>query len=259
MLFVLRLVAAPRGQGYRATLRELWEQCAAAGVELHQDGPPAASTAGEAREKLDERAFRALRREILANSRDGRLWRGHRVLAFDGSRISLPRELASRGYFIPNGARHPQGLLSVMYRLDDRIPVDFDLFRHENERKAAPTHLDQAAEGDVTVYDRGCFSFAMALAHWQRGTHFVCRIARSSSPAFDAFIASRKTDQTVTLQPPRDGPPSPSRRNRLAKYAIADTEFCLATSLLDSDRYPIPALSDLCHGGSRNSTDPARP
>ena len=248
MLFVLRLVVAPRGQGYRATLCELWEQCAAAGVELPQDEPPAASTACEAREKLDESAFRALHREILANSPDGRLWKDHRVLAVDGSKITLPRKLAQRGYRIPNGAHYPQGMVSAMYRLNDRIPVDFDLFSHENERTAALTHLDHAAEGDVIVYDRGYFSFAMALAHWQRGLHFVFRIARNTSPAFDTFIASRETDLTATLEPPRDGPPGPSHRIRLAKYAIGDTEYYLATSLLDSGRYPIPALSDLYHG-----------
>ena len=248
MLFVLRLVVAPRGQGYRATLCELWEQCAAAGVELPQDEPPAASTACEAREKLDESAFRALHREILANSPDGRLWKDHRVLAVDGSKITLPRKLAQRGYRIPNGAHYPQGMVSAMYRLNDRVPVDFDLFSHENERTAALTHLDHAAEGDVIVYDRGYFSFAMALAHWQRGLHFVFRIARNTSPAFDTFIASRETDLTATLEPPRDGPPGPSHRIRLAKYAIGDTEYCLATSLLDSGRYPIPALSDLYHG-----------
>ena len=135
-----------------------------------------------------------------------------------------------------------------MYRLNDRVPVDFDLFRHENERTAALTHLDHAAEGNVIVYDRGYFSFAMALAHWQRGLHFVFRIARNTSPAFDAFIASRETDLTTTLEPPRDRPPGPSHRIRLAKYAIGDTEYCLATSLLDRGRYPIPALSDLYHG-----------
>ena len=248
MLFVLRLVVAPRGQGYRATLCELWEPCAAAGVELPQDEPPAASTACEAREKLDESAFRALHREILANSPDGRLWKDHRVLAVDGSKITLPRELAQRGYRIPNGAHYPQGMVSAMYRLNDRVPVDFDLFSHENERTAALTHLDHTAEGDVIVYDRGYFSFAMALAHWKRGLHFVFRIARNTSPAFDTFIASRETDLTATLEPPRDGPPGPSHRIRLAKYAIGDTEYCLATSLLDSGRYPIPALSDLYHG-----------
>ena len=76
MLFVFRLVAAPRAQGYRATLCELWEQCAAAGIELPQDEPPAASTACEAREKLDEAAFRRVHRDILAHSPDGALWTG---------------------------------------------------------------------------------------------------------------------------------------------------------------------------------------
>ncbi len=66
--------------------------------------------------------------------------------------------------------------------------------------------------------------------------------------AIDTFIASRETDLTATLEPPRDGPPGPSHRIRLAKYVIGDTEYCLATSLLDSGRYPIPALSDLYHG-----------
>ena len=248
MLFVLRLVVAPRGQGYRATLCELWKQCAAAGVELPQDEPPAASTACDAREKLDERAFKALHREILANNSDGRLWKDHRVLAVDGSKLTLPRELAQRGYRIPDGAHYPQGMVSAMYRRNDRIPVDFDLFRHDNKRSAALTHLDHAAEGDVIVYDRGYFSFAMALAHWQRGPHFVFRIARNTNPTFDAFIASRETDRILVLQPPSDGPPGPSLPIRLARYAVADTEYCLATSLLDSRRFPVPALSDLYHG-----------
>ena len=248
MLFVLRLVVAPGKQGYRNTLCELWEQCAAAGVELPQDEPPAASTACEAREKLDEGAFRALHREILAHTPDGRRWKEHRVLAVDESRISLPRELAPRGYRVPNGAHYPQGMVSAMYRLNDRIPVDFDLFHHENERSAARTHLDHAAEGDLIVYDRGNFSFAMALAHWQHGLHFVFRIARNTSSAFDAFIASPETDLTATLEPPRDGPPGPSHRIRLLKYAIGDNEYYLATSLLDSRRYPVPALSHLYHG-----------
>ena len=248
MLFVLRLVVAPREQGYRTTLCELWEQCAAAGVELPQDEPPAASTVCEVREKLDEGAFRALHREILAHSPDGRLWKDHRVLAVDGSKITLPRELAPRGYRVPKGAHYPQGMVSAMYRLNDQIPVDFDLFHHENERTAARTHLDHAAEGDVIVYDRGYFSFAMALAHWQHGLHFVFRMARNTSPAFDAFIASRETDLTATLEPPRDGPSGPSHRIRLVKYAVGDTEYYLATSLLDSRRYPVPALSDLYHG-----------
>ena len=71
MLFVFRLVVAPHGQGYRTTLCELWERCGQAGIELPQDEPPAAATACEAREKLDEAAFKRLHREILAGSPEG--------------------------------------------------------------------------------------------------------------------------------------------------------------------------------------------
>ena len=47
---------------------------------------------------------------------------------------------------------------------------------------------------------------------------------------------------------PEDGPPGPSHRIRLVKYAVGGTEYYLATSLLDSHRYPVPALSNLYHG-----------
>ena len=250
MLFVLRLAAAPGGQGCRATLCELWEQCAAAGVALPQEEPPAASTACEAREKLDEAAFKELHREILANNPDAKTWKGHRVLAVDGSKITLPRDLAASGYRAAAGAHYPQGMVSVLCRLNDRIPAGFDLFSHENEREAALTHLGHAGEGDVLVCDRGYYSFAMALAHRERGLDFVFRIQRNANPVFDGFIAAGETDRTVTLDAPRDeaGLRGRNLRVRLVKYTAGDTEFRLAAPLSDPARYPIPALSDIYHG-----------
>ena len=158
--------------------------------------------------------------------------------------VPLPATAASAG------AHYPQGLVSTLYRLNDRIPVDFDLVGHGNERQAALTHLDHAAEGDIIVYDRGYFSFAMALAHQARGLNFVFRIARHTSPALDAFIASPDTDRNVTFEASRDAPARRGRtcRLRLVQYTAADTAYCLATSLLDRHRYPVHTLSDLDHG-----------
>ena len=140
-------------------------------------------------------------------------------------------------------------MVSALYRLHDRIPVDFDLFGHENERQAALAHLDHAAEGDVIIYDRGYFSFAMALAHRERGLDFVFRIKKAANLVFDNFIASDGSDRTVTLGAPRDETALRGRnlRIRLVKYTVGDTDFCLATSLLDGDRYAIQALCDLYH------------
>ena len=250
MLFVLRLAVTPGGHGYRTVLCALWEECARAGVDLPQDEPPAASTACTAREKLDEAAFKRLHREVLARIPKPTLWKGHRVLAIDGSKITLPRNLANHGYRVIDGAHYPQGMLSVLYRLHDRIPVDFTLFSHENERLAALTHLEHSAKDDVIVYDRGYYSFAMALAHQESGRHFVFRIKKKANPTFDDFIASDKTDMTVTINAPRDETALQGRTLcvRLVRYTVCDSEYRLATSLLDSDRYGIQSLSDLYHG-----------
>ncbi len=249
MLFALRLVAAPRGQGCRTTLCEIREQCAAAGVDLPQDEPPAASTACAAREKLDEGAFRRLHAEILATGPECPFWKGRRILAVDGSKPTLPRELAARGFRVPDGAHHPQGMAAPC-RLRGRIPVDFDLFGHENERLAALTHLERAAEGDVIVHDRGCWSFAMALARRERGLDFVFRLKKGTNPTFDAFDASGETERTVTRDAPRDETALRGRslRARLVRYVAGDTEYGLATSLTDGGRFGVRALSELCHG-----------
>ena len=262
MLFVLRLVVAPRGQGYRATLCELWKQCAAAGVELPQDEPPAASTACDAREKLDERAFKALHREILANNSDGRLWKDHRVLAVDGSKLTLPRELAQRGYRIPDGAHYPQGMVSAMYRRNDRIPVDFDLFRHDNKRSAALTHLDHAAEGRCNRLRPRLFLVrdgpgplaartALRVPHCPQHQPHLRRVHR---------LAGNRPDPrppTAQRRPARPKPPHPPgqvcrRRHRILPRHLPARQ----PDVFPSRR---SATSITADGESRNSTRPARP
>ena len=67
---------------------------------------------------------------------------GYRIFAVDGSKLNLPRPLAQEGYRTPSSnAHYPQGLLSCLYQLRSRIPVDFDLLAHGNERLAALAHL----------------------------------------------------------------------------------------------------------------------
>ena len=92
---------------------------------------------------------------------------------------------------------------------------------------------------------------AFLHAHRLLSIDGVFRIAASVNPAFDAFIASGDAERIVELGPPRDAAPElkgTSHRVRLLRYTFADTEFRLATTLLDSGRHPAPALADLCHG-----------
>jgi len=159
-----------------------------------RDGVSAVACAPQSttRGKLDEAAFRRPHRGILANTPEASPWKGRRILAVDGSKIALPRELADHGYRVPDGAHYPQ---------------------------------------------------AMAIAHRERGLHFVFRIKRNANPAFDAFIASGETERTVTLDPPvlqplRRRPQRRRRGGRPARHAGELPER--AAPRWQGDRGPLP-------------------
>ena len=187
----------------------------------------------------------------------GKRWKGHRIFAVDGTKINLPRPLIEEGYRTPSRLVHyPQGLVSCLYQLRSKIPVDFDLHAHENEREAALAHLKALSENDVVVYDRGYYSWEMLHAHAVRGLHPVFRIKRSS--AFDAFIAGRETEAIINVAPGKKvlrrlrlkhgcDAAAPCRL-RLVKYTAGETVFVLGTTLLDRKTYPAQDLRDLYLG-----------
>ena len=176
----------------------------------------------------------------------------------DGCKLNLPAPLTAAGYQPPGPQAHyPQGLLSCLLRLQSRLPVDFDLAAHGNERLAALAHLPALEPADLVVYDRGYYSFELLCAHQERGLHAVFRIRRSSGQAFDRFLASRRTDTLAAILPGPDALRDLSRkypgrawravRLRLVKYTRGTTEYALATTLLDRRRYRVDALADLYH------------
>jgi len=141
-------------------------------------------------------------------------------------------------------------MASVLYRPPDRIPAGLHPCAHGNGRLAALTHPGRARQGDVIVHGRGHCSFAMAVAHLERGPDLVFRVREGANPAFDRFTAPGGTDRTVTPGAPRDGtaPRGRTLRVRPVRYVAGDTECCLATSLTDGGRSGVRALSDLHHG-----------
>ena len=252
VLFVFRLVFAKNRQGYGATLAELWDQCRRQGVPLPQPSPVSPSAMCAARAKVHENLFRALHAELLRRAGEtamGPRWKGHRLFAVDGTKLNLPRPLVAAGYRTPSdNAYYPQGLLSCLYRLRSRIPVDFDLVAHADERKAALSHLDALADNDVVVYDRGYFSRALLCAHIARGLHPVFRLQANANGAAAAFVKSDDADRVVEISTGagREGGRGKTPL-RLVKYEIAGSAYVLGTTLLDRRMYPVADLSDLYH------------
>ena len=164
-----------------------------------------ASSICKARARVHEDLFLDLHREILRHGGDGGRWKGHRTFAIDGTRMNLPRPLADAGYPLPNAnAHYPQGLVSCLYRLETKTPVDFSLSANADERAAALAHLDALSPGDVVVVDRGYFSFVLLHAMVSRGLHPVFRLQRNSTAVFDDFIDGGRDDALVRVVPKVD-------------------------------------------------------
>ena len=172
LLFVLRLVFSKNHQGYQMTINELWDQCRLLQVALPQPHPVVASSMCVARKKLDEQIFKDLHRQLLArlDEEEGaaferRHWCGRRLLAVDGTKMNLPRQLRAAGYRVPAGGYYPQGLVSCLYRVRDRMPIDFELLPATDEHQPALAHLKHARSADVVVYDRNYFSYSLLRQH----------------------------------------------------------------------------------------------
>lgn len=261
ILFVFRLVFSKNRQGYGTTLQELWEQCRRLGFPLPQPQPVAASAICQARKKLPASVFQVLNTRILetANALAADPWKGHRVFAVDGTKINLPPELINWAYPLPaQSSSYPQGLVSCLYHLRSRIPVDFDLSPRANERVMALRHLAGLQPTDVVVYDRGYFSYEMLYRHADRGLECIYRLATNSYPEIEAFFASADEERLVSLLP------VPKRQHellvehpdlvfrplalRLVKYVVGPTTVVLGVTLLDKEKYPRADLAALYHG-----------
>jgi hypothetical protein len=172
--------------------------------------------------------------------------------------MNLPRQLLRKGYRTPSdNAYYPQGLMSCLYQLRSKIPIDFDLVSHGDERKVALTHLKQLSENDVVVYDRGYFSYAMLYEHAKLGIHTVFRLKTNACGVVEKFVAGGETDKVVDIVPTKEAKLQLSNKYsedncksiplRLVKYTVAETTYIIGTTLLDQEKYTIMDLSDTYH------------
>ncbi len=261
ILFIFRLVISKNKQGYGCTIVELWDQCHIMHLPLPQSKPVAPSAFCKARSKLDACIFKELNTKIIdtyENNATEYNWKSHRLFAVDGTKINLPRQLCSSGYKRPSdNAYYPQGLASCLYQVKSKIPYDFYLVAHKDERKVALSHLQILRPNDVVAYDRGYFSYAMAYYHIKREVHAVFRLQKNANKVIEEFFLSNDTDKVVVIEPTKDNQRDIMSKHpdivlipikvRLIKYFIAGKPYILATTLLDRNLYKAEDLIEVYH------------
>ena len=209
MFLIFRLIFSKNSQGYGTTISDFWNSCHKMKFPLPQKRPISTSSFTEARTKLDEDIFKVLNERIIRayeeESKDSYRLEGLRIFAVDGSKINLPRTLIEKGYRLPSdNANYPQGLVSCLYQLKSKIPYDFDLVKHGDERKCALKHLKSLRKNDIIVYDRGYFSYAMLYYHMKLGIFPVFRLQRNSYQEIELFWDSDQLEQMVIINPSKD-------------------------------------------------------
>jgi len=137
--------------------------------------------------------------------------------------------------------------------LKPKLPIDFELAAHGDERTLVRHHLQALKANDVVVYDRGYFSYAMLYFHLERGLHPIFRLKARPYQIIDPLTVSEEREQIVDLLPGKDRRKDYPEMKitplklRLLKYKLAGNTYILGTTLLDNEIYPLEDFPDVYH------------
>jgi hypothetical protein len=263
--FLLKLVESKNKQGYGSNLVQFWESCLNQGIKLAQDKAVSASSLCEARQKLSEDIFIELNQELVAlwnKTPDLPNFKGYRLFGVDGSRVNLPRELIKEGFKLydkERGRYYPQGIMSCLYNLQEKVIYDFSLVKHMYERLCALEHLKQLSDKDVMIFDRGYFSYLLFYKAVESKVEAIFRMQTGgANKEIIKFIKSEKDDAIIEYSPSTTVKHDLKKAGyildiktlsiRLIKTKIGDETYIYATTLLDSKTFPTSCFAEIYHG-----------
>ncbi len=213
----------------------------------------------QARKKINPAAFIHLSQILVDefyndNELGVKLWKGHRILAVDGSTVNLPysKKVAKKYGYAKNqtGKTNVQGRVSVLYDVHNRMVITASLNpRSSSERTLALEHFKEFKSNDLIIFDRGYFSFAFAKKLLKG--NFVFRLKRDLIPV-KRFISQKKRTQIVEIHSSKyiykkknEQKPEPIKV-RLVRVELPSGEIeVLATSLTNARKYPSKMFKSL--------------
>lgn len=263
MLFVLQKTVKSIQRHLHEFLSEL------AGEALFE--PVTAGAVTHARAKLKATAFIELNQQVVlpmaAQHQPLRRWRGHRLLGQDSSLIRLPDSPELGEHFgrvvVKNhrgatGTAYPQGRISVLYDLLNRLGLDGRLESGRvGEISLAIEQLAHAQPGDITINDRGFTGYRFLAEHLQRNIHMIGRCSTGSFAAAQELFRMNRAGRSkvVKLFAPADQRSELKALGlplelivRFVSLRLPDGKLeVLVTTLLDEQLYPTPEFLDVYH------------
>jgi Transposase DDE domain len=226
-------------------------------------GVPTSSAYSHARQKLKPEVFTHLHRSLytgfyqLYEADDQvRRWRGHRLLATDGTYLTLPDTPATRARYTVQTNQHAgadcvQAQCGVLYDLRNDLGLRLHLSARQSETRVLRDQLWSATQpADVVVLDRAYADYS--LLAWAQATrrHLIVRLPRGRFAECEAFWHSSLREQSVTLALPKTASTRAfvaqqnlphTIRVRLVRVLLSSGEVeVLLTTLCDAQAYPAP-------------------
>lgn len=216
----------------------------------------------QARAKLNPWAFQRLNEvgvESFYKEAPYLKWNGFRLLAVDGSSLSLPNTksvIEEFGtVFCPssNVSQRSMARCSIVYDVLNCLTIDAQLGKCTTSEKALlEKSLDKLKQGDLLLGDRG-YGYNIIL-HWlkERKIEFCIRLKASHRKEVKKFTLSKERDKIVEfkytnkLSKELGIQPGKTITVRLIKVLLENGKIeILCTSLLDKVKYPTKEFKDL--------------
>jgi hypothetical protein len=248
------------GQGYRRVIDEL-----KGGLKTSfwgdWDDRPSAVAVCRARKKVTaehcDLAFNAVYdRCSFARAHAEFRYQGRFVVAFDGSRLSLPDSPEIREHFGGPTNQHgtagvPAAGFVLLWNVSCQQPISFRLapYRH-SEPAVAQEMFDDLPEQSLLITDRGFPSYEITADLMRRGQEFLVRMPRNHGKIVRSFMESPERDVEVRWQRPErvspDKAPETDLPIRLIKIRLDSGEDeVLMTNLRHIDGHQAAELGRL--------------
>lgn len=215
------------------------------------------------RRKIKPEVFKYLTQVISDNfyvkdNANAKFLYGFRILAVDGSKLTLPFTKELKSYFGVTKNQHKtevvQGISSVLYDVLNYIALDAVLENvNSSERELALRHKEHWRKNDLVIYDRGYPSYDFINEHIIAGIDALVRVRKNQNTAVIAFINSKKRTSIVDILPHKEQNFIGKEYNkettikvRLIRVDLPSGEVeILMTTLLDSQIYPSSMFKEL--------------
>jgi hypothetical protein len=224
------------------------------------------SAYSKARRKFKHTAFIELNEravvDVMYGDGDYGTWKGHRILAVDGSKVMLStndetvEEFGTLPYHTPYGVgEHCYAVASVLYDVLNRVAVHSLLEpAHSYEVDLAVKHLKHTQDKDLVIYDRGYCSYLMMAQTISSGSDFLIRCPGGRFRVAAGMLSGNGPDDVITtLAAPPKFLANPEYKDlpttltvRFVRVTLDTGEYeVLVTSLTDQERYVTADFKEL--------------